>query len=163
MLKNKIISTDEIYDRLDKMAKGEIPTTIVMSIDQDGIISIDKSKYNQQAAQKSRDSLFDKNGDCRIDVHWDFVYAIQVQNGENGPVKIGIATDPEGRLSQLQVANPYPLKLLGARKFESAQRMEKHYHKRYGIHRLEGEWFELPENELKILLGELKSNDYPQE
>jgi len=66
-----------------------------------------------------------------------FVYVIQV--GNDGPVKVGIATDPQARLEQLQTANPFPLRLLAT--FSGGASLEREIHKRLAIHRMNGEWF----------------------
>lgn len=65
------------------------------------------------------------------------VYAIQA--GAGGPIKIGIAADPNKRLQNLQTASYTKLQLIAA--FEGGRREERALHERFAAHRLEGEWF----------------------
>lgn len=62
-----------------------------------------------------------------------------IQQGNDGPIKIGYAADVEKRLATLQVGNPTPLNLLGVHK--GTMKTEKELHKRFAEHRLSGEWF----------------------
>lgn len=66
------------------------------------------------------------------------VYFIQSVRG--GPIKIGMALDPEERLKELQVAYPYRLRLTHT--IEGGRARELALHKRFAEHRLAGEWFE---------------------
>lgn len=70
------------------------------------------------------------------------IYAIQV--GEDGPIKIGVATDPRDRLKALQTAHHRPLRLLGYSVVRKAWALqwERKVHARIQKYRLEGEWFE---------------------
>lgn len=71
-----------------------------------------------------------------------YVYLIQA---ESGPVKIGIATDPNRRLSELQTANYELLTLLYRLECNSltdAQQLETVLHRRYAQQRIRGEWFD---------------------
>jgi predicted transcriptional regulator of viral defense system len=64
-----------------------------------------------------------------------------VQQGEDGPIKIGTTTFAvlDGRLKQLQTASPYPLRLLGV--VAGGHDVERRIHERFTTCRLEGEWF----------------------
>jgi hypothetical protein len=64
------------------------------------------------------------------------VYFIQAGDG---PIKIGVATNPKRRLAVLQTANPHPLKLLATKAGGAWREIE--YHSRFAAHRLQGEWF----------------------
>ncbi len=78
-----------------------------------------------------------------------FVYFIQAENG--GPIKIGYSIKPEKRLTDLQVAHPYKLSLIGT--IHGNMFIEKKLH-RYLLHaRTYGEWFEPDE----IVLATIKS------
>ena len=78
-----------------------------------------------------------------------------------GPVKIGIASDPEKRIASLQTGSPRPLKILAvfdtpnreiARKFEAA------FHRHYDDERLAGEWFDIdPIDALEMACGSFRS------
>lgn len=63
-----------------------------------------------------------------------------------GLVKIGIATNINFRISELQTANPFTLKLIASRDFSSKQEARKYessLHKLYRPQRVNGEWFQL--------------------
>lgn len=74
-----------------------------------------------------------------------YVYIIcDTRNGSNGPIKIGVANDPEKRILDLQVGNPYPLILRA--KIECSGRkkayfLESFLHRRFARSRMSGEWF----------------------
>ena len=65
------------------------------------------------------------------------LYAIQA--GDDGPVKIGIASRPWERIATLQTANPVRLRGLAAWRGSAAE--EAALHKLFAEDRLEGEWF----------------------
>lgn len=62
-----------------------------------------------------------------------------VQGVYGGPVKIGFASDPLGRLRNLQVCSPVPLTLLATE--TGTIHLERKYHERFEEWRLHGEWF----------------------
>lgn len=66
------------------------------------------------------------------------VYLIQA-GGEAGPVKIGHAKDPTGRLRELQTASPEPLVLLAT--LPGGRPVEGQMHKWFASYHLRGEWF----------------------
>jgi hypothetical protein len=65
------------------------------------------------------------------------LYAIQM--GDDGPVKIGIATKPWERLATLQTASPARLRGLAA--WPGSVEKEAALHEIFAEDRLEGEWF----------------------
>ena len=65
------------------------------------------------------------------------LYAIQ--RGVNGPIKIGIAGDPSGRLAALQTAHDEQLVLLAA--WAGGRDEERSLHQRFADARIRGEWF----------------------
>lgn len=65
------------------------------------------------------------------------IYFIQAESG--GPVKIGTSTDPESRLSGLQVGSLENLRIIG--KMNGGRSVEAEIHKRFARHHLRGEWF----------------------
>jgi hypothetical protein len=68
---------------------------------------------------------------------------------QSGPIKIGIAADPNSRLSTLQTGHHERLGLLAS--CPGGQSQERAYHKQFAAHRLNGEWFErCPEIEAEI-------------
>lgn len=78
-----------------------------------------------------------------------FVYFIQ--EGEDGPIKIGWAKDPRRRLASMQSGNPRRLHLLGAIKTKR-RLLERELHDRFIEDHLTGEWFS-PSSELLALIG----------
>lgn len=62
-----------------------------------------------------------------------------IQAGEDGPIKIGIATNIEARLSSLQVGSPTPLHLIAHT--PGTKDEEEDLHQRLTPYRIRGEWF----------------------
>ncbi len=60
--------------------------------------------------------------------------------GETGPIKIGVAVNPQKRLSGLQTSHPIPLAILALT--PGGVDLEREYHERFAEHRLRGEWFD---------------------
>ena len=81
------------------------------------------------------------------------VYLIRA--GESGPVKIGLADDPPGRLAELQVAHYEKLTLV--RMWEGGRAEEAALHMRFAPLRIRGEWF-APAAEM---LGDVALNEIP--
>lgn len=69
-----------------------------------------------------------------------YVYFIQV--GDDGPVKIGVASDPDRRRTMLQIGCPWPLRILCEINCHDAAAYEAQLHERFADHRIRGEWFE---------------------
>lgn len=72
-----------------------------------------------------------------------YVYVI---GREEGPVKVGISSSPNSRLSQIQTACPFKVSLLHAEAMldrNHALRHEADFHAVYAEKRLVGEWFDL--------------------
>lgn len=73
-----------------------------------------------------------------------YVYFIQSGNGKSAPVKIGLAKDIEKRISDLQVGNPQPLKLIASipcRSRKHAEHLEGWLHRCFSNCHMRGEWF----------------------
>ena len=68
------------------------------------------------------------------------IYFIQC-NGNDGPIKIGIAVDPNRRLSELRIGCPYPMALLAECATEDADAEERRLHLVFRHLRIHGEWF----------------------
>jgi hypothetical protein len=74
------------------------------------------------------------------------MYAVYVVQSLRGPIKIGVAENPERRLSTLQGGNPDEIRLefyLCCADRESAYQVEAHLHRRYAAYRVNGEWFSI--------------------
>lgn len=68
---------------------------------------------------------------------------------ESGPIKIGKANNPEGRLKSLQTGHHERLSILAT--CEGGGEREREYHRRFAAFRLTGEWFtRCPEIEAEI-------------
>ncbi len=97
----------------------------------------------QKELKMSQQIIKNMSADARAMVRKDilpsFVYFIA--NRGQGTVKIGISTDPEKRLSQLQTSNHDQLEILAV--MEADERTEGLLHRRFKSHRLSGEWFTL--------------------
>lgn len=81
----------------------------------------------------------------------DYVYLIQGVSG--GPIKIGVAKQPEMRLSSMQSASPIRLRILCL--FEGGYGRETQLHHRFSEWRLNGEWFDENCPELAALTAAL--------
>lgn len=77
-----------------------------------------------------------------------FVYVIR--SGASDFYKIGWSRDPKYRLKDLQIGNPLPLELVGT--VPGSTRTEAKWHVRFKNKRACGEWFELTEEEVRIVL-----------
>ena len=69
-------------------------------------------------------------------------YLYVIQSDVTGAVKIGISTDPQKRLKQLQTGSPYKLKLLCS--IANMSHREKIIHNRLKDYKMscKGEWFD---------------------
>jgi hypothetical protein len=85
------------------------------------------------------------------------LYVYFIQQGDDGPIKIGTAGWREGRLTDLQVGNPTALKIIGSRlchSYGEARDLEAALHRGYAPQRIRGEWFESTK-ELLVEIGQL--------
>lgn len=69
-----------------------------------------------------------------------FIYVLRGK--EESPIKIGMATDPLGRMASVQTGCWERLRLLYV--VPGAHKLERAFHKRLSTARLEGEWFNGP-------------------
>ena len=68
----------------------------------------------------------------------------------NGLHKIGISIDPVVRCKSLQTG-PVTVELLWAHPMENAKQVEKEMHQRFQAKRVNGEWFELGDEDVKYI------------
>lgn len=80
----------------------------------------------------------------------DYVYLIRM--GHSLIFKIGKSNDPQGRLANLQTANPYKLKMVHLFRADNASAAEEMLHGYFHEKRKEGEWFRLTQVEKELLL-----------
>lgn len=78
-----------------------------------------------------------------------FVYFISTDEVRNFPIKIGISDNPTLRLTGLQCACPYKLKILGT--VPAVPSVERDLHTGFGRSRLSGEWFKRHQALLKYI------------
>lgn len=69
-----------------------------------------------------------------------YVYLVQAATGE---FKIGISTNVQTRIAQLQTASPVPLTLLHYFPAKNAREVERELHNRFRAGRVRNEWFRL--------------------
>jgi hypothetical protein len=75
--------------------------------------------------------------------------------------KIGIASDVNARMSQLQVGNPFELYKLFSFQTDTPGEKEKRLHKILKPFKVRGEWFEVKQDKLRfILMGFLEFDDF---
>lgn len=88
------------------------------------------------------------------------MYVYFIQAGENGPVKIGVANNVNGRLDQLQTGNHLKLTILKKIKYLSksnSYHIEGQLHHKFRKYRIRGEWFKPI-----ILNGEFESKEHKE-
>ncbi len=81
-----------------------------------------------------------------------------IQQGNQGPIKIGVSTNPQNRLRQLQTASPYDLKLIHVSPNPHWATQEAATHEFFDHLRMAGEWF-VPAKELIKYIGYLRDED----
>jgi len=79
------------------------------------------------------------------DQHEQWLYVIE---HELGFVKIGIATDPEKRLGELQVGSPFNLWIRDKARPDNALTVERFLHDKFEKYHMRGEWYDIPEDDL---------------
>lgn len=74
---------------------------------------------------------------------------IYFMGGDEGPIKIGLAADPQKRLASIQLTCPFEIRVLALAHGNRTD--ELGYHRRFAAHKVRGEWFErCPEIEAEI-------------
>lgn len=81
-----------------------------------------------------------------------FVQAVEDERRQTGPVKIGFTNNPDlrVRVTDLQVGNPYPLRVLGVIPSGTLNE-EAHIHERFAKDWMYGEWFRYSERLEKFI------------
>ena len=87
--------------------------------------------------------------ESRIPIVPSFVYFIQ--EGTDGPIKIGTSENPRKRLKHLQTGHPKELVLMGA--IDGDREKEFELHQKFDYLRLNGEWFK-PDSDLLLTIAE---------
>jgi hypothetical protein len=89
------------------------------------------------------------------------VYFIYCGEQQNSPVKIGVTSNIEGRISNLQTGNPWVLvckALIPCANKEQAYKLESYFHNRFKKKRMNGEWFKLYNFNMKKILDDFSEN-----
>lgn len=71
-----------------------------------------------------------------------------IQQGQDGPVKVGTAKDLGRRMAGLQGANPFPLRLIGV--LPGGRMEERAIHEKLSAWRIHGEWFQAAPEVLSV-------------
>lgn len=83
------------------------------------------------------------------------VYFIYCGEKNNSPVKIGVTSDIENRVSALQTGNPYQLyckAFIPCSGKDQAYRLESFFHRQFIKNRMVGEWFRLYHFDMKKMV-----------
>jgi len=72
-----------------------------------------------------------------------------IQSGDEGPIKIGIATDVKQRMKTIDITSPNSLRLLGIMDGDLAD--EKRLHKKFRCDKVRGEWFKPTERLMRFV------------
>ena len=75
---------------------------------------------------------------------------------DNNLYKIGVSSDVQRRIRNLQTANPVKLSIVHQFETNYAHKIEKILHRRYMHLKKEGEWFELDDSCVDIFMSECK-------
>ena len=99
-------------------------------------------KYGFSIARRSNGklSLIDRGISKQKRNDIQLLYLIECEPAN--AMKIGIALEPQNRIGDLQVGNPYPLKLIKTYCLElQAKKVEAKLHEYFSSSRMQGEWF----------------------
>lgn len=77
-----------------------------------------------------------------------------IKHNNFSPIKIGYSTEqnPKKRLNNMSVCSPYGLSLLGLIVCEHPLKAESYIHKLYSDYRLNGEWYDINEEDVKFIV-----------
>jgi hypothetical protein len=99
--------------------------------------------------KKGCSKLFDrKPQDAAKDIYF-------VQCGEDGPIKIGMASDIKSRINDIQSMCPYKLTVIGSIA-GGGKTTERLLHKRFSALRLHGEWFNPGDDLIRFIKEEVR-------
>lgn len=77
--------------------------------------------------------------------HYIYFIECRAVPHQRGPIKIGIAHNPEQRVKNMAGGNPYPLDIIAVvvcENFRAARKGERELHTLFAEHRFHREWFE---------------------
>lgn len=67
---------------------------------------------------------------------------------ERHGIKIGYTRNLQGRLSQLRIASPFPLTLIGSIETDDPEGLERYAHQFFEAYKINSEWFSIDEIEI---------------
>ena len=111
----------------------------------DGLVKSIKIKYENTYKNKIN---FLKNSIIKNE---GYIYILKM-NSEKPLYKIGVSRNAHKRLKQINPKMPYTLKLSFSVKVNNMYNVEKILHNIFAEKRMEGEWFELNDNELNSII-----------
>jgi hypothetical protein len=76
-----------------------------------------------------------------------------IQAGDDGPIKIGWALNPQRRLALFQTGHAAPLRII--RTVDGGPKEEAAFHGRFSASRIRGEWFSFAPEMLSVTAAEL--------
>lgn len=109
-------------------------------------------EYNTRPVVKFKNDW----GETEKFTHKGFVYIIKMA-GTN-MYKVGISKDPEARLGQLQIGNPFKLTIVNRFSDSKPKLLEHVLHLVLSDKNKRGEWFELTKSEYKTLVLNIKAS-----
>lgn len=110
------------------------------------------SRHRLKAARKRLRQQEARDRERKRNPQFQGVYVIGTASG---PVKIGIAVDPERRLKELQTGYPQKLTIfdfVGELPAGAARRVEQECHRRAHAQRMTGEWFDMDWEDASALM-----------
>jgi hypothetical protein len=119
----------------------------------EGIMDVLMEKLNELSKRFIKHKAEDRRF-CLRKLENDNIYFIQ--QGYDGPIKIGLSKTPFARINELQPGNPYDLRLLFYYKPDydlTIQQMEHFLHKRFAKYQVNKEWF-FPTDEILSFIEE---------
>ena len=86
-----------------------------------------------------------------------WVYIIQMKTPQgSGPIKIGITKRSiESRIGGLSTTLPYPVIIVATKHTAKPYNLEQHLHNKFVNERINGEWFQLDDQQIMDLTKEL--------
>lgn len=119
--------------------------------DDDEILDFNKFLY-EKVTKRSDEMLQTIFAQNKRDIA-GWVYVI---HGENNRFKIGISKNVEKRLKSFSQL-PFPVTLIYKKKTKNMEETELFLHKKYEEQRINGEWFELSDKDIKNIIRYLES------
>lgn len=104
--------------------------------------------YQQQSADKALSTLLEEHRREQLRSQIDgYVYLLK-----SGPAyKIGRARQVDARIKQISPVLPYPVEIVHTIPSNNVVRAEAHFHKMFASKRLNGEWFDLSDQDVFAL------------